>query len=334
MKAITILSLQKIPGVGAKTIDKILSLTQILEPANPSDIIEIFNEAKSKFKRISVPDIQAATIGWNQAHEIWDISIRHDIHIISKDSSYYPKTLLQIPDPPALLHIKGNMESLNKDCIAIVGTRNSTGFGLSQATKFGKFFAKEGYVVVSGLAKGVDSAAHKGALSSNGLTLAVLAHGLDIVYPKENKELADHIIENKGALISEYPWGTKSLPSYFISRNRIQSGLSLGVFVIETEIKGGTMQTVQFCKKQNRTLIVLSPSKTLIEQSNTYGNIQLISDNRADVVLENCNDIDLVLTKMKNVKDALLNLERSNQLNSLLPNKEVKNKKFKQMKIT
>lgn len=332
MKAVSILALQKIPGVGAKTIDKILSLTDILEPATPSDLIEILNKAKSKFKRILVPDIQAASIGWDQAHEIWNISLQHGIQIISKDSPFYPNTLLQIHDPPALLHVKGNIEALKKDCIAIVGTRNPTELGYSQAKKLGDFFAKQGYVVVSGLAKGVDSAAHEGALGSNGSIIAVLAHGLDSVYPNENKKLADCIIENNGALISEYPWGTKSQPSFFISRNRIQSGLSLGVFVVETKIKGGTMHTVQFCEKQKRVLIVLSPSKNLIEQPSIYGNIQLISNNRADVIFKNYNDLDLVKAKIKNVKDALSNFEKYSQKNPSISTKD--NKKYKQLNIT
>ncbi|MDF1534568.1 MAG: DNA-processing protein DprA [Methanosarcinaceae archaeon] len=308
MQAMSILALQKISGIGAEAIKKILLLPNYFEPESPSDLLEILNEAKTKFGRISVPDIQAANIGWDRAHEILDISQKHDIQIISKDSSDYPKPLLQIPDPPALLHVKGNINALNKDCIAIVGTRNPTSFGASQAKKYGESFAKEGYVVVSGLAKGVDSAAHKGALSSNGLTVAVLAHGLNTIYPSKNKQLADNILENNGALISEHPWGTSSNRSFFVSRNRIQSGLSLGVLVIETKINGGTMHTVRFCEKQNRALIVVRGAGNLIENENTRGNAQLITEKRADVVLDNdnYNDINLVKAKMGNVKDALL----------------------------
>ena len=323
MQAISILALQKISGIGAETIKKVLSLPNCFEPDTPSDLLEILNEAKAKFGRISVPDIQAAKIGWNTAHEIMDISQQHDIRIISKDSSDYPKQLLQIQDPPALLHVKGNIDALNKDCIAIVGTRDPTSFGTSHAKMCGEFFAKEGYVVVSGLAKGVDSAAHKGALESNGLTVAVLAHGLDTIYPGINKQLADNILENNGTLISEYPWGTSSNRSFFISRNRIQSGLSLGVLVIETRTNGGTMHTVRFCEKQDRALIVMKPPENLIGDENTRGNTQLITEKRVDVVLENDNDINLVKTKMENVKDALLNPEVSGQQSSFASDKYV-----------
>ncbi|HJH29197.1 MAG TPA: DNA-protecting protein DprA [Methanosarcinaceae archaeon] len=316
MQVVSILALQKTSGIGAETIKKILSLPNCLEPDTPFDLLEILNEAKAKFGRISVPDIQAAEIGWNAAHEILDISQQHDIRIISKDSSDYPKPLLKIQDPPALLHVKGNIGALNKDCIAIVGTRNPTSFGTSQAKKCGKSFAKGGYVIVSGLAKGVDSAAHKGALESNGLTVAVLAHGLDTIYPSVNKQLADNILENNGALISEYPWGTNSNRSFFVSRNRIQSGLSLGTLVVETKTNGGTMHTVRFCEKQDRALIVIKPPENLIENENTRGNTQLITEKRANVVLENDNDIDMVKTKMENIKYALLNPEVSGQQSS------------------
>ena len=316
MQTISILALQKIPGIGAETIKKVLSLSNFSEPNSPSDLLEILNEAKAKFGRISVPDIQAAKIGWDKAHEILEISLQHDIQIISKDSSDYPKNLLKIPNPPALLHVKGNIDALNKDCIAIVGTRNPTSFGSSQAKKYGGSFANEGYVVVSGLAKGVDSAAHKGALESDGLTVAVLAHGLNTIYPSVNKQLADNILANNGALISEHSWGTSSNRSFFVSRNRIQSGLSLGVLVVETKINGGTMHTVRFCEKQDRALIVLKPPENLIENENTRGNIQLITEDRVDVVLEGDNGINSVMSKMKCVKDMLLNLEVSGQQSS------------------
>lgn len=316
MQAISILALQKIPGIGAESIKKVLSLSNDSEPKCPSDLLEVLSEAKTKFGRISVPDIQAVKIGWDKAHEIFEISLQHDIQIISKDSSDYPKNLLQIPDPPALLHVKGNIDALNKDCIAIVGTRNPTSFGSSQAKKYGEFFVKEGYAVVSGLAKGIDSAAHKGALESDGLTVAVLAHGLNTIYPSVNKQLADNILENNGVLISEHPWGTSSNRSFFVSRNRIQSGLSLGVLVIETKINAGTMHTVRFCEKQDRALIVVKPPENLIENENTRGNNQLITEKRVDVVLENDNDINLVKAKMENVKDALSNFEVSGQQTS------------------
>ena len=306
MEPISILALEETPKIGSKTIEKVLSIAPTFEPRSPSDLIEIIKKTNAKFKRISVPDTQDVTIGWNKAHEIGKLSQQHNIQIISRESPNYPKCLLQISDPPLLLHVLGNIDTLNKDCIAIVGTREPTKYGIDAAKKLGALFAERGYVVVSGLANGIDAAAHRGALEVSGLTVAVLAHGLDTIYPSKNKELADAILENNGALVSEYPWGTKANRSYFVARDRIQSGLSLGVFVVETGIKGGTMHTVKSCKEQKHVLTVLKHPPDLMGHPKTHGNAQLISEKRADIVFETDADIDLVMIEMNRVKKELL----------------------------
>ena len=320
MEPISILALEETPKVGSKTIVKVLSIAPTFEPSSPSDLIEILKKANAKFKRISVPDTQAAMIGWSKANKIWEVSQQHNIQIISRESPNYPKCLLQISDPPLLLHVLGNIDAINKDCIAIVGTREPTEYGIVAAKKLGALFAESGYVVVSGLADGIDAAAHRGALEVNGLTVAVLAHGLDTVYPSKNKELADAILKNNGALVSEYPWGTKANRSYFVARDRIQSGLSLGVFVVETGIKGGTMHTVKSCKEQKRALIVLKHPPDLIGHPKTHGNAQLISEKRADIVFETDDDIDLVMIEMNRVRKELLmhqDKKKNNRTNSI-----------------
>ncbi len=320
MDPIHILALEETPKVGPKTIENVLSMFPSSTPSDPSDLIEILKKVKAKFRRISVPDTQAVTIGWNKAHEIWNLSRQHNIQIISRESPYYPKCLLQISDPPPLLHIFGNIDAINKDCIAIVGTREPTEYGITAAKKLGALFAERGYVIVSGLADGIDAAAHRGALDVNGITVAVLAHGLDTIYPIKNKELADAILKNNGALVSEYSWGTKANRSYFVARDRIQSGLSLGVFVVETGIKGGTMHTVKFCKEQKHVLIVLKHPLGLIEHPKTHGNAQLISEKHADIVFETDDDIDLVMIEMNRVKKELLmhqDKKKNNRTNSI-----------------
>jgi DNA processing protein len=306
MEPKSILTLEETPKIGRRTIEKVLSMFPSFKPSDPSDLIELLKKANARFGRISVPDIQDATIGWNNAHEIWKLSQQHNIQIISRESPNYPKCLLQISDPPLLLHVLGNIDAINKDCIAIVGTREPTEYGIAAAKKLGALFAERGYVVVSGLADGVDAAAHRGALDVNGITVAVLAHGLDTIYPIKNKELADSILKNNGALVSEYPWGTKANRSYFVARDRIQSGLALGVFVVETAIKGGTMHTVRFCNEQKRILIVLQHPPDLTGRPKTHGNAQLISEKRADIVFESDDDIDLVINEMNSVKKELL----------------------------
>lgn len=167
----------------------------------------------------------------------------------------YPKRLKRIPDAPVLIYAKGNLNCLNdQKLVAIVGTRKPSEYGSTCSHLFGKNFAERGIVVVSGLAKGIDTLAHKGCIEVNGKTIAVLAQGLDTpIYPKENRPLADKIIAAGGCLLSEYGLGVRGRPNYFVERNRIQSGVSDGVAVIETDVKGGTMHTVDFCLKSKKT---------------------------------------------------------------------------------
>jgi DNA processing protein len=286
MEPINILALEATPNIGPKTIEKVLAATSSSEPANPSDLIMILEKAREESRWISVPDFQEVTAGWIKAREIWKISQKNNIKIISRCSRNYPKRLSHISNPPALLHVLGNINSLNRDCIAIVGTREPTEFGIIAARKLAASFAERGYVVVSGLANGIDAAAHQGALDANGITVAVLAHGLDTIYPAKNKKIAESIIKSNGALVSEYPWGRKISRNNFVARDRIQSGLSFGVFVVETGIEGGTMHTVRFCKEQKRSLIVLKHPQNFIECNKILGNMQLISNNLADMAFE------------------------------------------------
>ncbi|RCV63357.1 DNA processing protein [Methanophagales archaeon] len=243
--------------------------------------------------------------GWNNANKIGDVSQQHKIQIISKTSPNYPKGLLLISDPPRLLHVLGNSDAINKDCIAIVGTRKPTEYGIVAAKRLGALFAENGYVVVSGLADGIDAAAHQGALEANGLTVAVLAQGLNTVYPSKNNVLADTILKTNGALISEYPCGTKTNRSHFVARGRIQSGLSLGVFVVETGVKGGTMHTVRYSKEQKRILILLQHPPDLIGHPKTLGNAQLLAEGNA-IAFGSEDDIDLVMIEMGQIKKKLL----------------------------
>jgi len=310
MNTLSILALYEIPNVGQRAVEKVLSLSLSSEPQNPSDLIDMLKKANDAFGRISIPNNDDAEVGWNKAQEIWQLSQQNGIQIISRESPSYPKYLLQIPDPPVLLHVKGNIDALNKDCIAIIGTREPTNYGFNAGRKLGEIFAKEGYVIVSGLAEGIDTAAHLGALDADGITVAVLAHGLDTIFPSKNKELSDIILRNNGTLISEYSWGTNINKGYFISRDRIQSGLSLGVFVVETDISGGAMHTAKFCKDQKRALIVLQHPENLRGHLKTFGNENLISNGEADIIFEDDNDVDVVKIKMNQIKNGLLNSQK------------------------
>jgi len=291
MESLGILALQNIPGIGDKTLNKILFLHDTDEPADPatpatpSDLYRILKEARNRDRKVPLPDIKDVDAGWAKALEILKMSEANDVKIVGKESPDYPSLLLQIENPPALLHVKGNIGSLNENCIAIIGTRKPAEYGIYQAADFGEKFAKKGFVVVSGLAAGIDAAAHEGTLNAKGKTIAVLAHGLHTIYPRENKKLAEKILENNGTLVSEYPWGKNSTKGSFIARDRIQSGLSTAVLVIETKEKGGTMHTVQYCNKQGRVLMVLAPPGDSNFARNYSGNFKLIKDGEADFIL-------------------------------------------------
>jgi len=159
------------------------------------------------------------------------------------------------------LYFRGNVSLLKEGKgVAIIGTRQSTSFGESVAKRLAQTVCNRGYTVVSGLAHGIDAAAHRGALSVSGKTIAVLVNVVEI-YPHENQPLAKEILEKGGLLVAENPPGTQTQPRLFVDRDRIQSGLSFAVFPIETAVKGGTMHTVRFAREQGKWLLCLEPSE-------------------------------------------------------------------------
>ncbi|OGU54489.1 MAG: DNA protecting protein DprA [Ignavibacteria bacterium RBG_13_36_8] len=194
----------------------------------------------------------------------------------------YPELLRKIYLPPLILYTMGNFTDTDKFSIAVVGTRLPTNYGKSQAEKFSSELAKQNIVIVSGLARGIDSIAHKSTLKTGGRTIAVVGSGLDIIYPYENKKLFAEIIEN-GVVISEYEPGTKPDAQNFPKRNRIISGLALGTIIIETGINGGAMQTAAYALDQNREVFAI-PGNLGIKQSE--GTNILIQKGEAKLVRE------------------------------------------------
>ena len=157
----------------------------------------------------------------------------------------YPKRLLEIKNPPKQLYVEGNEKLLNNDSLAIVGSRNCTSYGIKYAKEFASEISKNNITIVSGLAIGIDSVAHAFSKDSNGKTIAVMGCGLDKIFPKENKELFNQILENNGCIISEYPPNTEINTKNFPKRNRIISGISLGVLVIEAAYRSGSTITAR-----------------------------------------------------------------------------------------
>lgn len=180
-----------------------------------------------------------------------------DAHIITLLDERYPSILKNINNPPPVLYVRGDVSCISKPQIAMVGSRNPTTIGLQQAQYFAKHFASLGFVVTSGLALGIDTASHQGALSViDGKTIAILGSGLDNIYPWQNKKLAASIIDN-GCLVSDFPIGTQPLASNFPRRNRIISGLSLGVLVVEAALNSGSLITARYAADQGREIFAI-----------------------------------------------------------------------------
>ncbi len=200
---------------------------------------------------------------------------KYNIQIVNITDNEYPKSLKNIYDPPISLYVKGNKYILNEKSIGIIGCRNCTKYGEKQAKIFAYNLAKNKINIVSGLAKGIDSFAHIGSLYAKGKTIAVLGNGLDTIYPKENVNLAKEIIKNDGCIISEYPLGTKPLKYNFPARNRIISGISNDILVIEAKEKSGTLITVDFALEQGKEIYVLPGN---VDSENSIGTNKLIQE--------------------------------------------------------
>lgn len=178
------------------------------------------------------------------------------ISVYTLEEDEYPKELINIYNPPPILYLKGNINLKDNFCISMVGSRNATFYGKQVAQKLAYELSERGITVVSGMARGVDSFSHIGALKGKGKTVAVLGNGINIVYPNENKKLMEQISE-EGLLVSEFPLDAPPLPHNFPLRNRIISGLSLGVVVIEAGIKSGSLLTAQFALEQGREVFAV-----------------------------------------------------------------------------
>ena len=180
---------------------------------------------------------------------------KHHIRIIDFLSDEYPPLLLQIHDPPPFFYVKGDIKRC-QPAVAIVGSRRATNYGVQATKRLATELAEQGVTVISGMARGIDTAAHRGALAAGGKSIGVLGCGIDLVYPTENRELFNEMAEH-GALVSEFPMGTAPLSRNFPRRNRIISGLSLGVLVVEAAEKSGSLITAQFALEQGREVFAI-----------------------------------------------------------------------------
>lgn len=259
-----VIALKQLKGIGNGTILKI-----------PKDKL-INAQSIDDLKTLTNSTVAELSKAIECSEQIIKDCTNYNINIISDIDQNYPKYLLKVRDHPPILFAKGNLDLLTqKNTIAIVGSRKALSESLNLTKEISKQFIERNFVIISGLAEGIDTQAHKTAIEYNGKTIAVLPSDVINIYPPANKQLANEILKNEGLLLSEYPVNTQMGKYNFIDRDKIQSGLSLGVFVIESKIDGGTMHTANFCQKHERLLIVLN---NLNSELNSYfsGNQELL----------------------------------------------------------
>lgn len=224
----------------------------------------------------------------------------------------FPKLLREIQNPPEKIYILGDLPNEKYPKIAVVGTRKATSSGLAIAKEISKELSKLGFVIVSGLAMGIDTAAHNGAISVKGRTIAVLANGLDSIYPRQNENLAKIILEQGGAIISEYDPGTPALEYRFLERNRIVSGLSIATIVIEAPERSGSLVTARLAAEQGREIFILPGP---INHPNYKGSHKLIRDGaRLITSIEDIlEDLNIEINELDEANKKALDIKDENQ---------------------
>ena len=261
-----------------------LTLTPGLGPTKARKVIELFGSIENVFAA-SLTELEAAglnapsaqALGTGRALELaQDELIRANAagaRLIALDDQLYPAQLKQIYDPPLVLYLRGNANVISQPGIAVVGTRHPTPYGSGMAERLACDLAARGLVIFSGMARGVDTAGHRGAIAGKGKTVAVFGTGVDVPYPKENTRLLEQMLALDGAVISEFPMGTFAAPQNFPIRNRIISGISLGVLVVEAAEYSGTRITSRCALEQNREIFAVPGNVT---NKNSWGPNTLI----------------------------------------------------------
>lgn len=242
--------------IGLKTIIKLINFFGSLEVAFDASLLD--------FKKFGLSNCIIEDIFNKKKTFNFDCEIsRYDklnINMISYFDNDYPKILKNIPDQPAIIFYKGCLDFNINRTIGVVGSRNCSEYGVSVAKDFCNYFINNNIVPVSGGAIGIDSISHEIAVNNHFPTISVMGTGLDIIYPYKNKNLFQNIIDNNGAIVSEFPLGMRALPQNFIMRNRIIAGLSSSILIIEAGLKSGTMTTAEFAVNQNKNVFVVPGS--------------------------------------------------------------------------
>jgi DNA processing protein len=248
------IELSLVPGLGSSRFRSLLSAFGLP--------VHVLKATRSQLSRVVPESLAASILERNRGAEIekairWAAEPNHAVLTLADDA--YPRQLLEIPDPPALLYAAGDARLLSSPALAVVGSRNATPQGMNNAHAFSRVFSDAGLAIVSGLALGVDSEAHRGGLAGRGSTLAVLGTGVDVAYPRRNAPLAGKILE-RGLLVSEFPLGTEPHAGNFPRRNRLISGLARGCLVVEAAVDSGSLITARLAADQGREVFAIPGS--------------------------------------------------------------------------
>ena len=231
------------------------------------DVGQIFRASLTELEAAGLPAVCAQSIALGNSLRLADeqlekIARASDVTLISFGSEHYPAQLAEIYDPPLVLYVRGDSAILRETGIAVIGTRHPTPYGLGMAERLSQDLANCGLVILSGMARGIDSIAHKGAVLARGRTAAIFGTGVDVIYPRENRKLSEQVLELGGALVSEFPMGTGPRPENFPVRNRIISGLARGVLVVEAGEYSGTRITARCALEQCREVFAVPGNVT------------------------------------------------------------------------
>jgi DNA processing protein len=302
------LALSSVDGVGIKRVKQLIARFDSLEQVFDASISQI--ACLPRFNpRLATEILQTGKKLSNFQRQIDWLKSR-GIEIICIEDEQYPTLLKEISDAPLILCKKGNLKNISPRAVAIDGTRTPTKGGIAVTRKLARILASEGFIIVSGLAKGIDTAAHKGAIDVNGVTIGVLGCDIQTVYPKENSQLASSLCVN-GALVSEYPFDTQPTSVNLIQRNRIISGLSLGTIVVEANENNGAIHTARFAQNQGRRVYAYHwPARHPL----TSGPLKLIADGAIGVKITNVSDLLDDLLKAEAGKFIIENKDRQLEL--------------------
>jgi DNA processing protein len=270
-----------------------LNMTPGVGPRVTARLLEHFGSAEAIFDaprhELALLRLTAESIESIATRELYDRAeseigkVRQlGAEILVLDDGVYPTLLRETYDPPVVLYVKGAWsECLDRPCVAIVGSRRCSTYGQNASLMLSRELAQRGVTIVSGLARGIDAAAHRGALEAGGRTVAVMGTGLDQVYPRDHRKLADEILKHNGALVTQFPLGTPPVSENFPYRNRVISGLSLGTLVVEAAENSGSLITARLAMEQNREVFAVPGN---ITSRNSFGTNYLIKGAGAKLV--------------------------------------------------